>query len=76
MDGMSNDTVSNKSAKWDHHYSGSNSIEFWKRVNKIPLYQGGETLYALGCELQNFEERVLQRLRDAEDKRKKTTGAK
>ena len=40
-------------------YSGDKSLEFWKRVGKIPRTQGGEGLYLLGCALQELESRVL-----------------
>jgi len=40
-------------------YSGKQSEKFWKTVNSIPLNEGGEAAYMLGCALQDLETRVL-----------------
>jgi hypothetical protein len=39
------------------HYSGKNSVEFWKRINALPQPQQ-DTLYNMGCTLQDFECRL------------------
>jgi hypothetical protein len=53
-------------------YSGDKSKPFWDRVNRIPWSQGGEAIYILGCELQEFEGRVLAKLEEMEQKRPST----
>lgn len=56
-------------------YSGSHSIAFWRRVNRLPE-QHRETVFALGVVLQEVEGRVWWALSAAEhranlDKRSK-----
>jgi hypothetical protein len=48
------------------HYSGQASHEFWARINIDLLDEDRDVLYALGCVLQNIEEDVLRRLKNAE----------
>jgi hypothetical protein len=43
-------------------YSGGQSQKFWNRVNAT----GDQTLYLMGCLLQDTEARVLQALKEAE----------
>lgn len=47
-------------------YSGSKSLKFWERVNAIDDEANGEALFALGCVLQDIENRVLTYLRNSE----------
>lgn len=47
-------------------YSGPRSKAFWRRVNGLGDDVESAVLYALGCELQNLEERVMRRLKNAE----------
>ena len=54
------------------HYSGSGSKAFWKRISSIkddktvPV-SGWWSIYSMGCELQNLEERVLSLLKSTEE---------
>lgn len=54
----------------ERHYSTDNSAKFWKRVNRIPRNEGGETAYMLGVILQDLEERVLHYIETYERRRK------
>lgn len=45
---------------FEKKYSGDNSIAFWEMVNLID--DKDSTLYKLGCELQNLEEKVLSEI--------------
>jgi len=47
------------------HYSGDNSNEFWSRINTLPE-SAQSKLYAMGCELQNLEYKILKELQKAE----------
>ena len=53
-----------------HHYSGPASRAFWRRIWKLNTTKGRHRqfvrLYAMGCTLQNKEERMLCELRKAE----------
>jgi hypothetical protein len=44
------------------HYSGNHSKRFWDRVNRLVCLDHNETVYMLGCTLQNMEENVLRTL--------------
>jgi hypothetical protein len=48
-----------------HHYSGDGSTWFWDRVNALTGEEHA-VVYALGCVLQDLEQRVLRQLRNAE----------
>lgn len=44
--------------KFQPHYSGEASEEFWEAINA----SDDESLYELGCELQSLEYRLLKKL--------------
>jgi len=44
------------------HYSGDNSREFWELIKDAYDEQG--TLYGLGCQLQNLEEKLLELIKN------------
>jgi hypothetical protein len=46
----------------DKQYSGNNSKEFWEIVNSID--DENLTLYKLGCDLQNLEEKVFHKINE------------
>lgn len=46
-------------------YSGTKSVEFWRRVRSIEDRREADFLYLMGCHLQDFESRVLQALEAA-----------
>jgi hypothetical protein len=50
--------------------AGRLSIEFWERVNTIPWNEEGQTIYNMGCALQDLESRVVTLLNNAENKRR------
>jgi hypothetical protein len=50
-------------------YSGPGSLWFWNRVKKLPD-ESHDEVYALGCALQDLEERVLNSLAQAEFRKK------
>lgn len=43
-------------------YSGPLSKKFWAAVNRVPRQEGGESLYDLGCVMQEIEIRILRTL--------------
>ena len=49
----------------DYHYSGDGSKQFWSRVNALSEKEMA-AVYALGCDLQVMEEKVLKALYAAE----------
>lgn len=55
------DPILKKRVKFEAHYAGPKSSEFWKAINSL---QPGDkdALYALGCALQNFECDVIRQL--------------
>jgi len=52
------------------HYSGRASIEFWRRVHKLPE-PDHRVLYMAGCLLQTMEETILRWLANAEAEQRK-----
>lgn len=60
--------------KFKPHYSGNSSKKFWQEVNSFcdsGDFHVQQSLYALGCILQNTEEKVLRELNDHLKLRKK-----
>jgi hypothetical protein len=51
------------------HYSGKNSVKFWKRINKLSGSRH-DAAYTLGVVLQNLEEDVLYKIKKFEDNEK------
>jgi len=43
-------------------YSGDKSIEFWKAINSIKNIKIWHFVYGLGCDLQDLESYVLERI--------------
>jgi hypothetical protein len=58
--------MSQMKTKDERHYSGDASKRFWRRVNRLPWAQYGETAYVLGLMLQEFENSVMQYLENTE----------
>ena len=54
-----------KSAGRKKYYSGNNSRRFWNMVSKIKCDKAHAEVYVLGVMLQNLEEYVLRKLREA-----------
>lgn len=50
-------------------HSGPLARQFWAQVNQLPADEQ-PAVYAMGCMLQDLEERVLRYLRDAERRTK------
>lgn len=54
------------------HYSGNESVEFWRAVNRCP----NREVYTLGCILQDVESRVLSAIEQNQPAEKKRTATK
>jgi len=48
------------------HYSGNASKKFWARINALDG-KDHEYLYAMSCDLQNMEYRILRMLEAVEE---------
>lgn len=49
-------------------YSGIPSSSFWFEVNSLANESDREWIYLMGCHLQDFESRVLQALKIAQQR--------
>jgi hypothetical protein len=52
-----------KNHRKKHHYSGPNSVKFWKRIANIEDESDYASAYSLGVVLQNIEEYVLNQVK-------------
>ena len=51
-----------KRKKLQPHYSGVQSVQFWRGINRYRGTVKHEELYRLGCILQNIEGDVLRQI--------------